>query len=72
MIVTLNNALKSVRQVTLPDEVRESSALSMSITFTPIEYVKSGFELRSVFIEGALTCRKEKSLDRPVLLKVNG
>lgn len=62
MIVTLNNALKSVRQVTLPDEVRESSALSMSITFTPIEYVKSGFELRSVFIEGSVNLQKGEIL----------
>lgn len=69
MIVTLNNALKSVRQVTLPEEVKESSALSMSITFTPVEYVKSDFSLRSVFVEGNVNLQKGEILRETGLIE---
>ncbi|MGC9321616.1 MAG: POTRA domain-containing protein [Kosmotogaceae bacterium] len=69
MIVTLNNALKSVRQVTLPEEVKESNALSMSITFTPVEYVKSEFNLRSVFVEGNVNLQKGEILRETGLIE---
>ncbi|HDP77104.1 MAG TPA: hypothetical protein ENN47_02740 [Mesotoga infera] len=69
MIMTLNNALKSVRQVTLPEEVKENSALSMSITFTPVEYVKSEFNLRSVFVEGNVNLQKGEILRETGLIE---
>lgn len=62
MILTLNNALRNARQVTLPEEVKESRALSMSIAFAPVEYVKEEFDLRSVFIEGNVNLQKGEIL----------
>ncbi len=58
MILSFNSTLKNVRQVTLPENVKESSALSMRISFVPVEYVSSPFTLKSVFVEGNVKITK--------------
>ena len=63
MVLSFNNTLKNLRQVTLPENVKESRAFSMRIAFVPVEYVTAPFSLKSVFIEGNVNLAKGEILN---------
>lgn len=69
MLSTLNSALKNARRVTLPEDVKEERALSMSIPFVPVEYVDEPFDLKSVFISGNENLQKGEILSASGLVE---